>query len=152
LRANRNVRYRSGKVALRRCNPHGNLLLQWQDGGGHVGVREKPTVVAIPRINEPVVDVSEFDARDVEPRAARHPGLDRGVGDVRILHLGRGLNLDHPVAAVAADEDVGAHQDVRGAQRGLEQRDVARLRKGFFGFAQRGVEIGDVPDQPTFRV
>ena len=97
---------------------------------GHVGVRKEAAVVAVPRIDERVVDVGELDALDIESRTARHPGLDRGVGDVGVPHLGRGLHLDHPVAAVVADEDVGAHQDVRAAQRGLEQRDVAGLRQG----------------------
>jgi hypothetical protein len=67
------------------------------------------------------------------------------------LQLRRRLDLDHPVAAAAPFEDVGAHEEVAGAQRGLEQRDVAGLRQELAGLLQRRLQLPDVFDQVTLR-
>ena len=150
MRADGDVRHRSGEIALRRFDPLRNLLLQRQDRVGDVHVGEEAAVVAAAGIDELVVDVGELGALDGEARAPQHPGLDAGVGDVVVLHPGGALHLDQPAGAAAALQDVGAHEHVGPAQRRLEQRDVAGGGERFLGLPHRGIEVGDVRDQAAF--
>ena len=125
--------------------------MQRHDGVGHIGIREEAAIVAVTGILEPVIDVRQFDAFDVETRTARHPGLDGDVGEVRVLDLGGSFDLDHPVATVTADENIGPHEYIVTAQRRLEQCNVAGHRERRVGLAQGGCEIEHVRDEAPFR-
>jgi hypothetical protein len=152
LRANGDVWHRTGEIALRGGNPYRDLLLQRQYRVSHVRVSEKTAIVAVARIDEMGVDVGKFDTLDVESGTARHPRLDCRVGHVRVPYFRGGLHLDHPVAAVAADQDVGAHEHIGVTQCWLEQRDVTRFRQHLGRFQQRAGEIAYVRDEPALRM
>ena len=103
-------------------------------------------------------------ARQAEAGLAQHPHLDGRVGDVRVLHLRRGLDLDDAVAAadghLAVAKDVVGKTDawaevlVRGGPHAGDRADTGRgylrrrvagqvseLRDDAVGFGRRAVPL-----------
>jgi len=142
----------SGEDLLEAAHPPRQLGEQRPHLVGHRDLLEQAAVVSPAAVHE--VGVDDGDVDDVERQAGAfdRPGLDRDVGQVVLLEAGRRLDLDHAHAAVAALEDVGAHEHAGVAEGRLVQDHVAGARQGGRGLAQRLAERHTLADQRAPRV
>jgi hypothetical protein len=73
----------------------------------HVFAHEQVREVRVPAV---AVEVQELDARDLEPGLAQDMKLHGDVGDVRRLHVERGLHFNEREATGLSLEDIHGHK------------------------------------------
>ena len=101
------------------CDHQRNARLEGLDLCRDVGALEQ---IADVRVTEVGVEVHQLDSPHIDPRLPRDPGLDRGVGDVVVLHLAGRLDLDEGESIGRPLQHVDGRVDPILDERGLEDR------------------------------
>jgi hypothetical protein len=69
-----------------------------------------------------------------------------------VFDLRRRLDFDEPMAAVAPEQQIGAHENVALAKRRLEEQQIAVPGERGLRFRERGGEVAGVTDQPALGI